>query len=138
MIGIQSAVPTNACVTASLDFTGEDGLILDRLGFDVVDGTCSPSAPYVYVSLAVPVGQPPDVRRFFCPAMTVYDEFTDANGVDWQTRRVELGVAGIDGREVLAIAIVAEGSATDRGPATIDNIAISAATIKFKVPKRRR
>jgi len=125
---IGKKVPTSKCAAGLIDFTGEDGMVLNRLGFDV-SGDCGAGAPRFNVDLT-------DGRSLFvgCAGMTTDRTFTDSKGTEWTTKRADLAALGIENAEVANLQIVFD----EQGSAVLDNIAISNATLTGGKAKKHK
>lgn len=121
-------VPTPKCAAGVIDLSGVDGIVLNRLGFDVT-GDCGAGAPRFNVDLV-------DGRSQFigCDGMTTANTFTDSNGVDWTTKRADLSGLGIENAEVADMQIVFD----EEGRGVLDNIAISNATLNGGKAKKHK
>jgi hypothetical protein len=117
---------SNTCSGANIEFTGEDGIVLNRLGYDIrASSYFQAGAPRMVVIL-----ERGSTRIDFEPAdMEVIKTFTDSEDVTWNRVRVKEGTADYErawGEEIGALEIQFD----ETGKAVIDNIAISNATVK--------
>jgi hypothetical protein len=117
---IGKKVPTEKCAAGVIDFTGERGTVLDRLGFDH-RGYCGAGAPRFNVSL-----EGGGFHFVGCAGMTTLSTFTDSEGRTWEKKRANLAALGIVGAEIRDLQIVHD----ETGSAALDNIVISDAIIR--------
>jgi hypothetical protein len=113
--------PTATFASAIADFRGERGLVLNRLGFDLHQGTyCGAGAPRFNLYLE---NDPNTVIFLGCSTMVTINTFTDDEGRVWERKRVVLGP--LQNAEIHRLLVVHD----EEGRAVLDNFAVSNATI---------
>ena len=124
---------SNTCSGGNVEFDGEDGIVLNRLGFDLrADSYCQAGAPRFLIKIE----GSPDYLPVTCAEMTVVSTFSDSEGRKWKRLRVPQAAKGgaLNGEELGDLFIAFD----ETGRAVIDNIAISNATLKATDPAGKR